>query len=131
VALAREQVMGAVRGHFRPEFLNRVDEIILFHRLNRAQMDAIVDIQMTYLEALLRDRKIEIDLDAKARKWLADAGYDPVYGARPLKRVIQRRLQNPLAELILAGEIKDGDTITVSANDELIINGKELSAEAA
>jgi len=131
VALAREQVMGAVRGHFRPEFLNRVDEIILFHRLNRAQMDAIVDIQMTYLEALLRDRKIEIDLDAKARKWLADAGYDPVYGARPLKRVIQRRLQNPLAEMILAGDIKDGDTIIVSANDELIINGKELSAEAA
>jgi len=132
VALAREQVMASVRGHFRPEFLNRVDEIILFHRLSRNQMDAIVDIQMLHLEALLRDRKIEITLDAKARTWLADAGYDPVYGARPLKRVIQRRLQNPLAELILEGAIKDGDKIEVSANGNgLIINGKEMKAEAA
>jgi len=132
VALAREQVMASVRGHFRPEFLNRVDEIILFHRLSRAQMDTIVDIQVHYLEALLRDRKIEISLDAKARTWLADAGYDPVYGARPLKRVIQRRLQNPLAELILEGAIKDGDKIEVSAGGTgLIINGKEIKAEAA
>jgi len=130
VALAREQVMAAVRGHFRPEFLNRVDEIILFHRLSRAQMDTIVDIQVHYLEALLRDRKIEISLDAKARTWLADAGYDPVYGARPLKRVIQRRLQNPLAELILEGTIKDGDRIAVSeGGNGLIINGKDVSDE--
>ena len=130
VALAREQVMNAVRGHFRPEFLNRIDETILFHRLNRGQMDAIVDIQMHHLEALLRDRKIEIELDAKARTWLADAGYDPVYGARPLKRVIQRRLQNPLAELILAGEIKDGDTVKVSAGASgLSIDGKDVSSE--
>ncbi len=130
VALAREQVMASVRGHFRPEFLNRVDEIILFHRLNRSQMDAIVDIQMRHLEALLRDRKIELELDQKARTWLADAGYDPVYGARPLKRVIQRRLQNPLAELILSGEIKDSDKVAVSAGASgLTINGKDISGE--
>ncbi len=132
VALAREQVMATVRGHFRPEFLNRVDEVILFHRLSRDQMDAIVDIQMVHLEKLLRDRKIEISLDAKARTWLADAGYDPVYGARPLKRVIQRRLQNPLAELILQGAIKDGDRVKVSAGKSgLLINGQEIKAEAA
>jgi len=132
VALAREQVMGAVRGHFRPEFLNRIDEVIQFHRLSRPQMDAIVDIQMLHLEALLKDRKMTIQLDAAARTWLADAGYDPVYGARPLKRVIQRRLQNPLAELFLNGTIKDGDSIEVSASGgHLMINGQEVKAEAA
>src|SRR5207344_728613 len=97
----RPQVMGAVRAHFRPEFLNRLDEIILFHRLTRAQMDRIVDIQVEHLTKLLSDRKIAITLDAKARAWLAQAGYDPVFGARPLKRVIQRNLQNPLANLLL------------------------------
>ncbi len=124
VALVRNMVMDTVRGHFRPEFLNRVDEIILFHRLSRGQMDAIVDIQLRDLEKLLEDRKITITLDKDARHWLGDAGYDPVYGARPLKRVIQRRLQNPLAELILQGNIKDGDEVVITAGkDGLLING--------
>ncbi len=90
--------MAAVRAHFRPEFLNRLDEIILFRRLSRANMDKIVDIQIGRLTKLLADRKIAIELDAKARDWLGNAGYDPVYGARPLKRVIQKRLQDPLAQ---------------------------------
>ncbi len=124
VALVRGKVMDTVRGHFRPEFLNRVDEIILFHRLSRGQMDAIVDIQLHDLEKLLADRKITITLDKDARHWLGDAGYDPVYGARPLKRVIQRRLQNPLAEMILQGAIKDGDEVAITASkDGLLING--------
>ncbi len=127
----RDQVMGVVRGHFRPEFLNRLDEIILFHRLSRAQMDTIVEIQIEYLKKLLADRKIEIALDESARHWLAAAGYDPVYGARPLKRVIQRNLQNPLAEMLLGGEIKDGETITVSSNERgLVINGKDAGIPA-
>ena len=109
----RAQVMAAVRAHFRPEFLNRLDEIILFHRLSRANMDKIVDIQIGRLHKLLADRKIEIALDAKARDWLANAGYDPVYGARPLKRVIQRRLQDPLAHLLLEGKIGDGSKVKV------------------
>ncbi len=101
VAKVREEVMGVVRGHFRPEFLNRVDEIILFHRLRREDMAAIVDIQFTRLARLLEDRKIRLDLDPKARAWLAEKGYDPAYGARPLKRVIQKAVQDPLAEMIL------------------------------
>jgi len=126
---ARAQVMQAVRGHFRPEFLNRLDEIILFHRLTRGNMDKIVDIQIARLDKLLADRKIEITLDAKAREWLANAGYDPVYGARPLKRVIQRRLQDPLAQLLLEGKIADGAKITVGAGKSgLIIDGKEFAA---
>src|SRR5262249_6017511 len=108
----RGQVMAAVRAHFRPEFLNRLDEIILFHRLTRTQMDKIVDIQIQRLTKLLADRKITVSLDTKARAWLAQAGYDPVYGARPLKRVIQRRLQDPLASLVLEGKVKDGDKVT-------------------
>jgi ATP-dependent Clp protease ATP-binding subunit ClpB len=111
----REEVMGVVRSHFRPEFLNRVDEIILFHRLKRSEMGAIVDIQMRRLQKLLEDRKIVLQLDEEARNWLADKGYDPAYGARPLKRVIQKHVQDPLAELILAGEIKDGETMPVHA----------------
>ena len=110
---AREHVMDRVRQAFRPEFLNRLDEIILFHRLGRDQMAGIVDIQMRRLAKLLGDRKIELDLDDAARGWLAEAGYDPVYGARPLKRTIQRQVQNPLAELILKGEVKDGDKVSV------------------
>ncbi|MEX0808551.1 MAG: ATP-dependent chaperone ClpB, partial [Dongiaceae bacterium] len=102
----RAQVMEVVRAHFRPEFLNRIDEILLFHRLTREQMTGIVDIQVKHLEALLAQRNIKLDLDASARRWLADKGYDPVYGARPLKRVIQRELQNPLAKTILEGRIK-------------------------
>ena len=109
----REEVMGVVRSHFRPEFLNRVDEIILFHRLKRSEMGAIVDIQMGRLQKLLDDRNIVLTLDDEARAWIADKGYDPAYGARPLKRVIQKHVQDPLAELILAGEIKDGETVPV------------------
>jgi len=111
----RDEVMGVVRSHFRPEFLNRVDEIILFHRLKRSEMGAIVDIQMRRLQKLLEDRKIVLQLDEGARNWLADKGYDPAYGARPLKRVIQKHVQDPLAELILAGEIRDGETVPVHA----------------
>jgi ATP-dependent Clp protease ATP-binding subunit ClpB len=127
----RDQVMDVVRSRFRPEFLNRLDEILLFHRLTREQMDSIVDIQMGRLRKLLADRKIEIALDEAARTWLADAGYDPVYGARPLKRVIQRNVQDPLAELLLTGEIADGETVTVSAGAEgLVINGHEVGGDA-
>ena len=127
----RAQVMQAVRAHFRPEFLNRLDEIILFHRLSRANMDKIVDIQIGRLDRLLADRKIAITLDEKARSWLGNAGYDPVYGARPLKRVIQRRLQDPLAQLILEGTITDGATVTVSASKTgLTLNGQEFAATA-
>ncbi|WP_417809173.1 ATP-dependent chaperone ClpB [Thioclava sp.] len=121
---AKEQVMEAVRAHFRPEFLNRLDEMVIFDRLNRADMTGIVTIQLKLLEKRLAQRKITLDLDEAARKWLADAGYDPVYGARPLKRVIQRSLQDPLAEAILGGKVMDGDTVTVSAGpDGLVING--------
>ncbi len=123
------EVMSVVRGHFRPEFLNRVDEIVLFHRLRREDMGAIVDIQMARLARLLEDRKITIDLDPKGRQWLADRGYDPSYGARPLKRVIQKSVQDPLAERILAGATRDGDVVTVSANKEgLSINGDIVEA---
>jgi ATP-dependent Clp protease ATP-binding subunit ClpB len=111
----RDEVMGVVRSHFRPEFLNRVDEIILFHRLKRSEMGAIVDIQIKRLQALLEDRKITLTLDAQARDWLADKGYDPAYGARPLKRVIQKHVQDPLAEMILSGEIKDGETVALGS----------------
>jgi ATP-dependent Clp protease ATP-binding subunit ClpB len=111
----RDEVMGVVRGHFRPEFLNRVDEIILFHRLQRSEMGAIVDIQMKRLQHLLEDRKITLELTPEAREWLAEKGYDPAYGARPLKRVIQKHVQDPLAELILSGEIRDGETVPVHA----------------
>ncbi len=101
----REEVMNVVRSHFRPEFLNRVDEIILFHRLARSEMGAIVEIQLGRLAKLLEDRKITLDLDEEAKIWLADKGYDPAYGARPLKRVIQKNVQDPLAELVLSGKI--------------------------
>jgi ATP-dependent Clp protease ATP-binding subunit ClpB len=125
----RAQVMGAVRAHFRPEFLNRLDEIILFHRLTRGNMDQIVTIQIGRLQKLLAERKIEIALDKRAQEWLAQAGYDPVYGARPLKRVIQRRLQDPLAQLILEGKIADGSKVKVGAGKSgLTINGQEFAA---
>jgi len=110
----REQVMEEVRRAFRPEFLNRLDEILLFNRLSRAHMTDIVDIQLGHLRKLLADRKIELDVDSKALQWLANRGYDPVYGARPLKRVIQRSLQNPLATLILEGRVKEGETVKVT-----------------
>ena len=126
-----KEVMGVVRGHFRPEFLNRVDEIILFHRLRREDMSEIVDIQLKRLNRLLEDRKIGLSLDAKARQWLADKGYDPTYGARPLKRVIQKWVQDPLAQMLLAGELADGSTIKLgAAHGHLTINGKEVGSEA-
>ncbi|MDP0929370.1 ATP-dependent chaperone ClpB [Paracoccus onubensis] len=123
---ARHQVMEAVRAHFRPEFLNRLDEIIIFRRLTRENMDGIVSIQLERLEARLAGRKITLELDEGARKWLADQGYDPVFGARPLKRVIQRALQDPLAELLLSGEVLDGQTIQVSASDDGLLVGNRV-----
>jgi ATP-dependent Clp protease ATP-binding subunit ClpB len=105
--------MGVVRGHFRPEFLNRIDEIILFHRLKREEMGAIVDIQLGRLQKLLDERKIALSVDEDARNWLADRGYDPAYGARPLKRVIQKNVQDPLAEQLLSGTIHDGEAVPV------------------
>ena len=112
--------MDVVRASFRPEFLNRVDETILFHRLHRSEMGAIVDIQMRRLDKLLPERKITLELEPSARDWLSEKGYDPAYGARPLKRVIQREVQDPLAERILLGEIKDEDSVKISAgNDRL------------
>ena len=126
----REPVMEVVRRAFRPEFLNRLDEILLFRRLSRGDMSGIVDIQLRRLDKLLVDRKIQLSVDASAKAWLGEAGYDPVYGARPLKRVIQRQLQNPLAQMILAGRIKDGDAVPVtSGKDGLVIAG-ELAAAA-
>ena len=124
---ARTQVMDAVRAHFRPEFLNRLDEIIIFHRLTRENMDGIVKIQLWLLEQRLAQRNISLDLDEAAMKWLADEGYDPVFGARPLKRVIQRSLQNPLAEMILSGEVLDGQTVHVSAGPDGLIVGNRIS----
>jgi ATP-dependent Clp protease ATP-binding subunit ClpB len=125
----KDQVMAVVRASFRPEFLNRVDEIILFHRLRREDMGRIVDIQFARLGKLLEDRKITLALDAKAREWMADKGYEPAYGARPLKRVIQKSVQDPLAELILSGKIKDGEKVTVSAGKQgLTFNGQVAEA---
>ncbi len=125
---AKRDVMDAVRAHFRPEFLNRLDETIIFDRLARDDMDGIVDIQVARLKKRLAARKITLDLDESARKWLADEGYDPVFGARPLKRVLQRALQNPLAEMLLGGEVKDGDTIPISAGPEGLIIGDHYGA---
>jgi ATP-dependent Clp protease ATP-binding subunit ClpB len=128
----RPQVMEVVRAAFRPEFLNRLDDILLFRRLSRQQMTAIVDIQLKRLEKLLAERKMTIELDDKARVWLANAGYDPVYGARPLKRVIQHELQNPLAGLILEGRIRSGENIRVTVKDgKLAINGATVTDAAA
>jgi ATP-dependent Clp protease ATP-binding subunit ClpB len=126
-----KEVMSVVRGHFRPEFLNRIDEIVLFHRLRREDMGEIVDIQFRRLMKLLQDRKITLTLDAKGRQWLADKGYDPTYGARPLKRVIQKWVQDPLAQDLLAGEIGDGATVKISASrGRLTIDGKEVGIES-
>lgn len=125
---AKRDVMDAVRAHFRPEFLNRLDETIIFDRLNRKDMDGIVDIQIARLLRRLAARKITLDLDDGARTWLADEGYDPVFGARPLKRVIQNALQNPLAEMLLAGDLKDGDTLAVSAGVEGLVIGDRIGS---
>jgi ATP-dependent Clp protease ATP-binding subunit ClpB len=115
VEAVRPMVMDAVRRHFRPEFLNRIDEIILFHRLGREQMDSIVRIQLERVEQRLAERRINLTVDAAALHWLGERGYDPVYGARPLKRVIQKELVDPIAKRLLAGEIKDGELVAVSA----------------
>jgi len=127
-APARAAVMDAVRAHFRPEFLNRLDETIIFDRLSRSDMDGIVTIQMARLLRRLAARKIVLDLDDAARKWLANEGYDPVFGARPLKRVIQRELQNPLAELLLGGEVRDGDTVPVTVGPEGLMIGDRIAS---
>jgi ATP-dependent Clp protease ATP-binding subunit ClpB len=131
VEKVREYVLAELRAKFRPEFLNRLDDIVLFQRLQREQMTAIVEIQLKRLQALLEDRKITLELDDAAKAWLAERGYEPAYGARPLKRVIQRYLQDPLAELLLGGSIKDGDTVRVTAGEGgLLVNG-EAVREAA
>jgi ATP-dependent Clp protease ATP-binding subunit ClpB len=130
----RDMVLGVVRQSFRPEFLNRVDEIILFHRLHRKEMGAIVDIQLLRLEKLLAERKITLELGGDARAWLADKGYDPVYGARPLKRAIQRFVQDPLSERILSGDFPDGSKILVSAGSDRLVfsaNTSGTTQEAA
>jgi len=131
VERARGAVMAAVRDAFRPEFLNRLDEILLFRRLSRDDMKGIVTIQLERLRKLLADRKITLEVDAAASAWLANTGYDPVYGARPLKRVIQRELQNPLAQQILEGHIPDGSTVHVGAGDKGLVIGEIVTAEAA
>ena len=125
----RDEVLGVVRQAFRPEFLNRIDDIILFHRLRRQDMGAIVDIQMQRLQKLLTDRKITLELSKEAREWLAEKGYDPAYGARPLKRVIQKAVQDPLAEAILAGEIKDGEDVPVTVGPGSLMLGDVVAAK--
>jgi ATP-dependent Clp protease ATP-binding subunit ClpB len=129
VDAVRDQVMAVVRASFRPEFLNRVDEIILFHRLKREEMGKIVDIQMQRLNKLLGERKITLALDKAARDWLAEKGWDPAYGARPLKRVIQKSVQDPLAEMLLSGTVKDDEKVAISAGKQgLTFNGKLAAA---
>jgi len=117
VSSVEPQVMEIVRGHFRPEFLNRLDEVILFHRLGQGEMGPIVEIQVGRVQKLLKDRKIVLDLTDAAKRWLGRVGYDPVYGARPLKRAVQRYLQDPLAEKLLAGEIPDGSKVHIDEGD--------------
>jgi ATP-dependent Clp protease ATP-binding subunit ClpB len=117
VEKVEDQVMEIVRSHFRPEFLNRLDEVILFHRLGASHMAPIVDIQVGRVQKLLKDRKVVLDLTDGARAWLGRVGYDPVYGARPLKRAVQRYLQDPLADLILRGEVPDGVKVRVDEGD--------------
>jgi ATP-dependent Clp protease ATP-binding subunit ClpB len=131
VEAVRAYVMAEMRTKFRPEFLNRIDEIILFHRLQREQMAAIVDIQVGRLQKLLADRKLTLQLDDAARTWLANRGYDPTYGARPLKRVIQKTVQDPLAEQLLSGKIRDGETVKLTVKSgALAINGQPVKAAA-
>ncbi|WP_224824949.1 ATP-dependent chaperone ClpB [Cognatishimia sp. MH4019] len=125
---ARRDVMDAVRAHFRPEFLNRLDETIIFDRLAREDMAGIVDIQLQRLTSRLAGRKITLELEESAKVWMAEEGYDPVFGARPLKRVIQRALQNPLAEMLLSGDVKDGDTVTVSAGADGLLIGDRVAS---
>jgi ATP-dependent Clp protease ATP-binding subunit ClpB len=116
--------MDVVRRHFRPEFMNRIDEIILFKRLGRSEMDDIVKIQLQRVEKLLAERRMSIVLDAAATHWLAERGYDPIYGARPLKRAIQKELIDPIAKKLLAGELEDGSVIDVTAGQDGLIIGR-------
>jgi len=126
-AEAKRDVMDAVRAHFRPEFLNRLDETIIFDRLARSDMNGIVDIQLLRLTKRLAGRNIVLELDDAAKMWLADEGYDPVFGARPLKRVIQRSLQNELAEMILSGDVADGAVVPVSASSDGLLVGDRIA----
>ena len=128
VTQARHNVMDAVRTHFRPEFLNRLDETIIFDRLGRGDMGGIVEIQLAKLAGRLSGRKIVLDLDDAAKLWLAEEGYDPVFGARPLKRVLQRALQDPLAGMLLAGDLLEGDRIVVSAGPDGLVIGDRVAA---
>jgi len=131
VDAVREEIMGEVKARFRPEFLNRIDEIILFHRLKKNQMSVIVDIQLARLRALLEERKITLELDEGARAFLADRGYDPAFGARPLKRVIQKQVQDPLAEQVLSGAVRDGDHVAITAgSDRLLFLPKHAGTDA-
>jgi hypothetical protein len=116
----RERVMEALRLHFKPEFLNRVDDILIFHRLTKEQLRKIVELQMARLSRLLADRNLTLELTDRARDFLADAGYDPIYGARPLRRAIQHHLQDKLAPMLLSGEFKEGDTILVDADQDTL-----------
>jgi len=131
---AEPQVMEIVRGHFRPEFLNRLDEIVLFHRLGQSHMAPIVDIQVERVQKLLKDRKVVLHLTDAARNWLGRVGYDPVYGARPLRRAVQKYLQDPLAELILKGEVPDGSTVNVDEGEGGLVlvpsNGQDMHQAA-
>ena len=128
----RDEVMEAIRGHFRPEFLNRIDEIVFFKRLGRGEIDRIVGVQLKRLEKILGDRRMTINVNDEAMQWLSTRGYDPVYGARPLKRVIQKELQDPLARRILEGRIKDGDAITVTVEaGALSLNGVPAEVKKA
>jgi ATP-dependent Clp protease ATP-binding subunit ClpB len=128
----RDEVMEAIRGHFRPEFLNRIDEIVFFKRLGRGEIDRIVGVQLKRLEKILGDRRMTINVNDEAMQWLSTRGYDPVYGARPLKRVIQKELQDPLARRILEGRIKDGDAITVTVDGgALSLNGVPAEVKKA
>ena len=125
----RDNVMEVVNASFRPEFLNRIDEVLLFHRLARPHLADIVEIQLRQLRNMLEERKIVLEIDEAAKIWLADKGYDAVYGARPLRRVIQRELQNVLATMVLAGRIVDGDTVRVSVGEGVLtINGEVAEA---
>jgi ATP-dependent Clp protease ATP-binding subunit ClpB len=131
VDAVRPYVMAEMKTKFRPEFLNRIDEVILFHRLKREHMTSIVDIQIGRLQKLVADRKLTIELDEAARTWLANKGYDPAYGARPLKRVIQKAVQDPLAGQILAGRIKDGQAVKLTVRGgNLVINGEPVRLAA-
>jgi ATP-dependent Clp protease ATP-binding subunit ClpB len=131
VSDAHREVMDVVRGHFRPEFLNRLDELIIFDRLSRKEMNGIVDVQLSYLTGRLAQHNINLNLDDASKKWLADEGYDPVYGARPLKRVIQATIQNQLAQMVLANEVVDGETVSVTTGPSGLIVGGRLTASSS